>query len=120
MHPSTIEVLTVDKDGIQRTYIVPEDDRLLALVGNPSRPPIRSSRAICGVAEAYTAHREFATRYAIRQLKIPAEFLPGRGGNGLSRPQGDPAASATLARDPAEAADPPRSSVRIDFPRWRR
>jgi hypothetical protein len=74
MHPSTIEVMTVDKDGIQRTFVFPKMTDFSPWSGIPK---VRHSKftSVCGVA-GNTAHREFATRYAIRQLKIPAISFP--------------------------------------------
>jgi hypothetical protein len=74
MHPSPMEVLTVDKDGIQRTYAFPKMTDFSPWRGIPR---VRHSKftSVCGQS-GNTAHREFATRYAIRQLKIPASSFP--------------------------------------------
>ncbi len=74
MHPATLEVLTVDKDGIQRTYVFPKMTDFSPWRGIPR---VRHSKftSVCGQVNS-TAHREFATRYAIRQLKIPATSFP--------------------------------------------
>ena len=74
LHASTVEVLTVDKDGIQRTYSFPKMTDL-----SPWRaiPRVRHSKFTSNLGQPHnTAHREFATRYAIRQLKIPATSFP--------------------------------------------
>ena len=74
MHAMTMEVMTVDKDGIQRTYAFPKMADFSPWEGMPR---VRHSKftSICGQPQN-TAQREFATRYAIRQLKIPAESFP--------------------------------------------
>lgn len=73
-NPATVEVLTVDKDGIQRTFAFPKmtDFSVWKAV-----PRVRHSKFsnILGQT-SNTAHREFATRYAIRQLKIPPTSFP--------------------------------------------
>ena len=74
MHAMTMEVMTVDKNGIQRTYTFPKmtDFSLWRAI-----PRVRHSKftSNCG-QEINSAHREFAVRYAIRQLKIPADAFP--------------------------------------------
>ena len=74
MNPMTMELLTVDKDGIQRTYAFPKMTDFSPWEGIPR---VRHSKftSVCGTANN-TAHREFAARYAIRQLKIPATSFP--------------------------------------------
>jgi hypothetical protein len=73
-NPSTMEVHTVDKDGIQRTFAFPKMTDFSPWEGIPR---VRHSKftSVCGLAHN-TAHREFATRYAIRRLKIPASAFP--------------------------------------------
>jgi hypothetical protein len=74
MHAMTMEVMTVDKNGIQRVYAYPKmtDFSIWRAV-----PRVRHSKftSNCG-QEINAAHREFAVRYAIRQLKIPADAFP--------------------------------------------
>jgi hypothetical protein len=74
MSPMTLEVMTVDKDGIQRTFAFPKMTDYSPWTGIPR---VRHSKftSVCGVLNN-TAHREFATRHAIRQLKIPASSFP--------------------------------------------
>jgi len=74
MHPSVVEVMTVDKNGLQRTYAFPKMTDFSPWEGIPR---VRHSKfsSILGQPGS-TAHREFAVRYAIRQLKIPAESFP--------------------------------------------
>jgi hypothetical protein len=71
---STVDVLTVDKDGIQRTYSFPKMTDFSAW---KAIPRVRHSKftSQLGIARN-AAHREFATRYAIRQLKIPPTSFP--------------------------------------------
>ena len=70
----TMEVMTTDKDGIQRTYAFPKMTDFSAW---QAIPRVRHSKfsSVCG-QPGNTAHREFAVRYAIRQLKIPASSFP--------------------------------------------
>ena len=74
MHESTLEVLTVDKDGLQRTFAFPKmtDFSIWRAI-----PRVRFSKftSNCGVA-ANVAYREFAVHHAIRQLKIPPTSFP--------------------------------------------
>ena len=74
MHAMTLEVMTVDKDGIQRMYAFPKmtDFSVWRAI-----PRVRHSKfaSNCGMAEK-GYHREVAARYAIRQLKIPAASYP--------------------------------------------
>jgi hypothetical protein len=73
-HPATIEVLTVDKDGIQRIYSFP---RMTDYSWWEAVPKVRHSKFASQLAiESNSAHREFATRYALRQLRIPASSYP--------------------------------------------
>lgn len=74
LHPATMEVNTVDKDGLQRIYVFPKMTDFSPWRGIPR---VRHSKftSVCGLPQN-TAHREFATRYAIRQLKIPASSFP--------------------------------------------
>ena len=73
-HAMTLEVMTVDKDGIQRIFAFPKmtDFSVWRAI-----PRVRHSKfsSNCGVA-TNVAHREFAVRHAIRQLKIPASAFP--------------------------------------------
>lgn len=70
----TMEVMTTDKDGIQRTYAFPKMTDFSAW---QAIPRVRHSKfsSVCG-QPGNTAHREFATRYAVRQLKIPPSSFP--------------------------------------------
>jgi len=74
MHPMTLEVMTVDKDGIQRTFVFP---KMTDFSIWEAMPRVRHSKyaSNCGIASS-VATREFAVRHAIRQLKIPAAAFP--------------------------------------------
>jgi hypothetical protein len=73
-HPATIDVRTVDKDGIERTYAFP---KMADLSRWKAIPRVRHSKFTSVLGQpTSTAHREFATRYAIRQLKIPPSSFP--------------------------------------------
>lgn len=74
MHAMTLEVLTVDKNGIQRTFAFPKMTDFSIL---EAMPRVRHSKfaSNCGV-ESRKVFREFAVRHAIRQLKIPADAFP--------------------------------------------
>jgi hypothetical protein len=74
MNAMTLEVLTVDKNGIQRTYAFP---KMTDFTVWRAIPRVRHSKftSNCGVA-GNVAFREFAVRHAIRQLKIPADAFP--------------------------------------------
>ena len=73
-HPTPMEVATTDKDGIQRTYAFPKMTDFSPWEGIPR---VRHSKftSICGQPNN-VAQREFATRYAVRQLKIPPASFP--------------------------------------------
>lgn len=74
MHAMTVEVTTVDKNGIQRTYTFP---KMTDFSPWQAIPRVRHSKFTSNLGvERNTAHREFAVRYAIRQLKIPADAFP--------------------------------------------
>jgi hypothetical protein len=74
MHAKTMEVLTVDKNGIQRTFAFP---KMTDFTVWQAMPRVRHSKftSNCG-QPMQTAFREFAVRHAIRQLKIPADAFP--------------------------------------------
>ncbi len=74
MHPMSLEVLTVDKNGIQRIFKFP---KMTDFTLWQAAPRVRHSKftANCGV-EVHKDYREFAVRHAIRQLKIPATAFP--------------------------------------------
>ena len=74
MHAMTLEVMTVDKNGLQRTYAFPKMADFSPWAGIPR---VRHSKftANCGVGRN-VAYREFAVRHAIRELKIPADSFP--------------------------------------------
>ncbi|WP_435009634.1 hypothetical protein P12x_000891 [Tundrisphaera lichenicola] len=74
MHSMTLEAMTVDRNGIQRTYAFPKmtDFSIWRAI-----PRVRHSKftSNCGVASNVLA-RELAVRHAIRQLAIPADAFP--------------------------------------------
>ncbi len=74
MNAMTMEVMTVDKNGIQRTFVFPKmtDFSIWRAI-----PRVRHSKftSNCGTV-TNVAHRQFAVRHAIRQLKIPADAFP--------------------------------------------
>ncbi len=74
MHPATLEVLTADRNGIQRTFAFP---KMTDFSIWRAMPRVRHSKyaANCGMAQS-GAMREFAVRHAIRQLAIPADAFP--------------------------------------------
>lgn len=74
MHAATLEVVTVDKIGIQRTYVFP---KMTDFSIWRAMPRVRHSKyaSNCGIPSNVTM-REFAVRHAIRQLKIPADSFP--------------------------------------------
>jgi hypothetical protein len=74
MHATVLEVLTVDKNGIQRTFAFP---KMTDFTVWQAIPRVRHSKftSNCGTP-TNVAHREFAVRHAIRQLKIPADAFP--------------------------------------------
>ncbi len=73
-HPMTLEVLTVDKNGIQRVFDFP---KMTEFGVWEAFPKVRHSKftSNCGI-EFHRDFREFAVRHAIRQLKIPADAFP--------------------------------------------
>jgi hypothetical protein len=73
-HAQVLEVLTVDKNGIQRTFAFP---KMTDFTVWQAIPRVRHSKftSNCGV-ERNVSYREFAVHYAIRQLKIPADAFP--------------------------------------------
>ncbi len=74
MHAMTLEVLTVDKNGIQRTYTFP---KMTDFGVWEAFPKVRYSKFTSSCGEAHKkSYREFAVRHAIRQLKIPADAFP--------------------------------------------
>ncbi len=74
MNPMALEAVTVDKNGIQRTFAFPKmtDFSIWEAI-----PRVRHSKyaSNCSIA-SNVAIREFAVRHAIRQLKIPADAFP--------------------------------------------
>jgi len=74
LHSMTLEVTTVDKDGIRRDFFFP---RMTDFSAWRAIPRVRHSKfaSNCGVP-GNAALREFAVRHAIRQLKIPAGAFP--------------------------------------------
>ena len=74
MHPTALEVSTVDAKGIHRDFAVP---RLADFSVWRAIPRVRFSKftANCTLA-SNVAMREFAVRHAIRQLQIPADAFP--------------------------------------------
>jgi hypothetical protein len=74
LHPMALEVTTVDKNGIQRTFAFP---KMTDFTVWQAMPRVRHSKfaSNCGVA-ANVAHREFAVRHAIRRLNIPVDAFP--------------------------------------------
>jgi hypothetical protein len=74
LHAMTMEVMTVDKNGLQRMFAFPKmtDFSVWRAI-----PRVRHSKftSNCGL-ETNVSYREFAVRYAIRQLKIPADAFP--------------------------------------------
>ena len=73
-HASTVEVLTVDNNGIQRTFAFPKmtDFSIWRAI-----PRVRHSKyaSNCGL-ERNVAVREYAVHHAIRQLGIPSDAFP--------------------------------------------
>jgi hypothetical protein len=74
MHARVMEVVTVDKNGIQRVYAYP---KMTDFTVWEAIPRVRHSKftSNCG-QPIHSAYREFAVRYAIRQLKIPPDAFP--------------------------------------------
>jgi len=74
LHPMELEVMTVDKNGIQRTFAFP---KMTDFSFWRAIPRVRYSKfaSNCGI-EQKRELRECAVRYAIRQLKIPPEAFP--------------------------------------------
>jgi hypothetical protein len=74
MHARTLEVVTVDKNGIQRIYAFP---KMTDFTVWQAFPRVRHSKftSNCG-QPIHVAYREFAVRHAIRQLQIPANAFP--------------------------------------------
>jgi hypothetical protein len=74
MHARVMEVLTVDKYGIKRIYAFPKMTDFTVL---EAIPRVRHSKfaSNCG-NPIHASYREFAVRYAIRQLKIPTDAFP--------------------------------------------
>jgi hypothetical protein len=74
LHAMALEVLTVDKNGIHRTFAFP---KMTDFSVWQAIPRVRHSKftANCGVA-SNVAYREFAVRHAIRELKIPPDAFP--------------------------------------------
>jgi hypothetical protein len=102
MNAMTMEVMTVDRDGIQRTYVFPKMTDFTVWQGIPR---VRHSKftSVCGQINN-TAHREFATRYAIRQLKIPATSFPVE------------AELVYQVRETPPPGDPPRDPMKPPIP----
>ncbi len=74
LHPMELEVLAVDRNGIQRTFAFP---KMTDFGFWEAIPKVRHSKfaSNCGVAQRKEL-RECAVRYALRQLKIPPEAFP--------------------------------------------
>ena len=74
MHSMTLEVATVDRDGIRRDYAFP---KMTDFSIWRAMPRVRHSKfaSNCGV-HGNVAMREVAVRHAIRQLAIPASAFP--------------------------------------------
>ena len=74
MHSMTLEAMTVDRNGIQRTFVFP---KMTDFSWWRAIPRVRHSKfaSNCGVATNVVI-REFATRHALRQLAIPADAYP--------------------------------------------
>ncbi len=74
MHPMVLEVVTTDKDGIQRMFAFPKmtDFSIWRAI-----PRVRHSKfaSNCGAADR-PSHREVAAKYAARKLNIPAASYP--------------------------------------------
>lgn len=74
MHSMTVEVMTVDRNGIQRTFAFPKmtDFSIWRAI-----PRVRHSKftSNCGTP-SNTLTREIAVRHAIRTLAIPADAFP--------------------------------------------
>ncbi len=102
LHPKTLEVQTVDKNGIQRTFEFPKmtDFGIWEAI-----PKVRFSKfsSNCGV-EINKSYREFAVRHAIRQLKIPPESFPVD------------AELLFVVRETAPLGDPPRDPMKPPTP----
>jgi hypothetical protein len=73
-HSMTLEAMTVDKNGIQRTFVFP---KMTDFSWWRAIPRVRHSKfaSNCGMAPNVVV-REFAVRHAIRQLAIPADAFP--------------------------------------------
>jgi hypothetical protein len=73
-HPMTLEVQTVDKNGIRRIYDMP---KMTDFSVWQAIPKVRFSKfsSNCGDPDR-KSYREFVARHAIRQLKIPADAFP--------------------------------------------
>ncbi len=74
LHTNTLEVLTVDNDGIQRTFVFP---RMSDFSIWEAMPRVRHSKyaSNCG-QERNVALREYSVRHAIRQLGIKGDAFP--------------------------------------------
>ncbi len=74
MHTNTLEVMTVDNNGIRRTFAFP---KMTDFSIWRAMPRVRHSKyaSNCGL-ERHTAIREYAVRHAIRQLGIPGDAFP--------------------------------------------
>jgi hypothetical protein len=74
MHSMTLEAMTIDKNGIQRTFVFP---KMTDFSWWRAIPRVRHSKfaSNCGMAPNVVV-REFAVRHAIRQLAIPADAFP--------------------------------------------
>jgi hypothetical protein len=103
MHPMALEVLTVDKQGIQRNYAFP---KMTDFSIWEAFPKVRFSKFVsnCGV-EIHKDFREFAVRHAIRQLKIPPESFPVE------------AELLYQVRETPALGDPPRDPMKPPVPR---
>ena len=74
LHTNELEAITVDANGIQRTYRFP---RMRDFTIWEAMPRVRHSKYASNCApDANTTYREYAVRHAIRELKIPADAFP--------------------------------------------
>jgi len=74
MHAGTIEVLTIDNNGIQRTFAFPKMTEFSIW---KAIPRVRHSKYATNCAlERNVAIREYAVRHAIRRLGIPGDAFP--------------------------------------------
>jgi len=73
-HSNTLEVMTVDTHGIQRTFVYPRMADFSIWEGIPR---VRHSKFTSNVAlERNAILREYSVRNAIRKLAIPADAFP--------------------------------------------